>query len=77
MKPRTLTISFFDYSIDPKSDGLKHVLFRIEDQTTGQFIAFDWGYANFEDGKWEQLIVENRLATVVKWSEIPDPQSIL
>lgn len=77
MKPKILPLSFNDYSVAPKEPGLKHVLFRIEDIKTADFIAFDWGYANFEDGKWEQLIVENRLATVVKWSEIPDPQSIL
>lgn len=77
MRPRVLQIHYYDLSNRPSSNGLKHVLFRIEDRDTGQFIGFDWGYANFEDGKWEQLIVENRLATVVKWSEIPDPQSIL
>jgi hypothetical protein len=77
MKPRILPISFFDNSIRPSSDGLKHVLFRIEDKSTCELIGFDWGYANFENDKWEELTVENRLARVVKWAEIPDPQLIL
>ncbi len=75
MKPRILHISFFDNSIRPSTDGLKHVLFRIEQN--GQLIGFDWGYANFENGAWEELTVENRLARVIKWAEIPDPQLIL
>jgi hypothetical protein len=77
MKPKILTLPFNDCSISPKEPGLRHVLSRIEDIKTSDFIAFDWGYANFEQGKWEILTVENRIAKVVKWAEVPDPQLIL
>lgn len=77
MKPKILPLSYYDYSISPKQPGLKHVLFRIEDIKTADFIAYDWGYASFEEGKWEILTVENRVAKVVKWSEIPDPHLVL
>jgi hypothetical protein len=77
MKPKILPISFLDHTISPKEPGLKHVLFRIEDIKTADFIAYDWGYANFENGKWEILTVENRIAKVVKWAEMPNPQLIL
>jgi hypothetical protein len=77
MKPKILPLSFYDTTVTPKEPGLKNVLFRIEFEQTGQLIGFDWGYANFEKGKFEELLQEKRRAKVVKWAEMPDPQLIL
>lgn len=76
MKPKTLSLLFFDYLTLPKSPGMKYVLFRIED-LTGKFIGFDWGMGNFENGKFEELVEGERRAWVVKWAEMPNPQLIL
>lgn len=77
MKPRILPISFYDTTVLPKEPGLKTVLFRIEFEETGRFIGFDWGFANYENGVFEELNQEKRRAKVVKWAEMPDPQLIL
>lgn len=75
MKPKILPLSFYDITVKPKEDGLKNVLFRIDQ--SGQFVGFDWGFANFEQGQFEELSQDGRTAKVVKWAEMADPQLIL
>lgn len=74
MKPKILPLEFHDYTVLPKSPGLKFVLFRIEDK--GKLIGFDYGFANFENGIFEQVADGQSVITtkVIKWCTLPDPK---
>lgn len=77
MKGKILPVEFFTYDLTPKEPGLKFVIFRIEDRETGKMIGFDFGFAEFKDGKFEEMGDEQRRAWVVRWAEQPDPHIVL
>lgn len=79
MKGKPLVLEFFDYTVKPSCDSsfLKFVLFRI-DGPKG-LIGFDYGFANYIDGKFETLEdnIQMTKAWVVKWAEVPNPKLLL
>lgn len=54
----------------PKEDGMKLACFKIE--ANGGFVGHDWGFANFENGRFERLEEGIMFGTVVKWAEMPN-----
>lgn len=54
----------------PAEDGLKFAVFKI--MQGEKMIGHDWGFANFEKGKFEHLQEADMIGTVVKWSELPN-----
>jgi hypothetical protein len=77
MKGKILALEFFPHTYKPKEAGLKWVLFRIDDRSTGNLIGFDYGFANFENDTFEEMGDESRRAWVVKWAEQPSPQLLM
>lgn len=72
MTGKPLVYEFFDYTKKPHKEGIKHVLYRIDDKE-GKLIGFDFGYDNY-DGQFGTIETETQKAWVVKWAEIPNPK---
>lgn len=77
MKGKILALEFFSHTHKPQKDGLKFVLFRLDERESGKLIGFDYGFANFENDNFEEMGDEQRRAWVVKWAEMPDPQLLM
>jgi hypothetical protein len=75
MKGKPLVLEFFDYTVKPQTNGMKHVLYRIDEISSGKLIGYDFGFDiyNGEFGVIENLPSDKR-AWVVKWAEIPNPK---
>lgn len=72
---KPLLLEFFDRSVKPHQDGLKHVLFQLFKDD--KMIGFDWGYAESKEGEFENLKQGEVTARVVKWCRMPNPQLVL
>lgn len=77
MKGKMLAFEFFSYMQKPQKEGLKFVLFRLDERKSEKLIGFDYGFANFENNTFEEMGDEQRRAWVVKWAEMPDPQLLM
>lgn len=69
-----LVLEFKEASELPTEDGLKFCVFRIVDSFIdgGEFIGYDYGFANFNNGEFEELQDAGMFGTVVKWCELPN-----
>ncbi len=72
MKGKPLVLEFFDYTVKPEKHGMKHVLYRIDDNK-GNLIGYDFGFDNY-DGEFGTITEIGKKAWVVKWAEIPNPK---
>lgn len=65
-----LVLEFKEASEPPTEDGLKLAAFKL---TQGEkTIGHDWGFANYENGEFEQLEDSGMIGTVVKWCDLPN-----
>lgn len=65
-----LVLEFKEAKDLPTEDGLKLAVFKL---TNGEkTIGNDWGFANYENGEFEQLEDSGMTGTVVKWCELPN-----
>ncbi len=74
MSKKILPLEFHDYASLPKDEGLKMVMFRLEDTETTKLIGYDWGFANFSNGEFEVMETDGVKAWVVKWAVLPHPK---
>lgn len=65
-----LVLDFRTTDDPPKKEGMKLACFKIQEGS--KTIGHDWGFANFENGEFENLEEGGRTATVVKWAELPN-----
>lgn len=76
MKGTNITLTFYDFTIPPKTEGYKYVVFRIESQE-GKFLGNDWGMAKYENGSFEPITLDDHRAIVVRWAEPPALDTIM
>lgn len=72
MKGKPLVLEFFDYTVKPSKEGIKHVLYRIDDKE-GNLIGYDFGFDTYT-GEFGVIETGTSKAWVIKWAEIPNPK---